>query len=79
MVGDDEGEDHDHSIELPPAQNQLIAAIAKANPKTVVVLKSGSAVLMPWLNDVAAVLEAWYPGEEDGNAVADILLGKVNQ
>jgi beta-glucosidase len=78
MVGDDEGEDHDHGIELPAAQNRLIAAVAKANPKTIVVLKSGSAVLMPWLNEVAAVLEAWYPGEEDGNAVADVLLGKVN-
>ena len=78
MVGDDEGEDHDHSIELPAAQNRLVSAVAKANPKTVVVLKSGSAVLMPWLEDVPAVLEAWYPGEEDGNAVADVLLGKVN-
>lgn len=78
MVGDDEGEDHDHSIELPKAQNRLIAAVAKANPKTIVVLKSGSAVLMPWLSDVPAVLEAWYPGEEDGNAVADVLFGKVN-
>lgn len=78
MVGDDEGEDHDHSIELSDRQNRLIAAVAKANPKTIVVLKSGSAVLMPWLKDVPAVLEAWYPGEEDGNAVADVLMGKVN-
>src|ERR1035437_8460053 len=70
MVGDEEGEDHDHNIELPTTQNRLIAAVAKANPKTIVVLKSGSAVLMPWLQDVPAVLEAWYPGEEDGNAVA---------
>jgi beta-glucosidase len=78
MVGDNETEGRDHSIELPPGQNQLIMAVAKANPKTIVVLKSGSAVLMPWLKDVSAVLEAWYPGEEDGNAVADILFGKVN-
>jgi beta-glucosidase len=78
MVGDDEGEDHDHSIELPTAQNRLIEAVSKANPKTIVVLKSGSAVLMPWLQDVPAVLEAWYPGEEDGTAVADVLLGAVN-
>jgi beta-glucosidase len=78
MVGDDEGEDHDHSIELPAAQNRLIAAVAKASPKTIVVLKSGSAVLMPWLQDVPAVLEAWYPGEEDGAAVAAVLLGAVN-
>ncbi|HXF11852.1 MAG TPA: glycoside hydrolase family 3 C-terminal domain-containing protein [Terriglobales bacterium] len=78
MVGDDETEGRDHSIELPPAQNQLIEAVAKANPKTIVVLKTGSAVLMPWLKEVPAVLEAWYPGEEDGNAVADVLFGKVN-
>jgi beta-glucosidase len=78
MVGDDEGEDHDHGIGLPAEQNQLIAAVAAVNPKTVVVLKSGSAVLMPWVDQVPAILEAWYPGEEDGNAVADVLLGKVN-
>jgi len=78
MVGDQDSEGRDQSLELPAAQNQLIAAVAKANPKTIVVLKSGSAILMPWLNDVPAVLEAWYPGEEDGNAVADVLVGKVN-
>jgi beta-glucosidase len=78
MVGDDEGEDHDHSIALPAEQDRLIEAVAKANPKTVVVLKSGSAVLMPWLQDVPAVFEAWYPGEEDGTAVAAVLLGAVN-
>jgi beta-glucosidase len=78
MVGDDEGEDHDHSLALPEKQNQLIAAVVAANPKTVVVLKSGSAVLMPWIGAVPAVLEAWYPGEEDGNAVADVLFGDAD-
>jgi beta-glucosidase len=78
MVGDEEGEDHDHAISLPEAQNRLIEVLAKANHRTIVVLKSGSAVLMPWIQDVPAVLEAWYPGEEDGNAVADVLFGKVN-
>ncbi|MDE3148886.1 MAG: glycoside hydrolase family 3 protein, partial [Acidobacteriota bacterium] len=78
MVGDQDTEGRDQSIELPAAQNQLVAAVAKANAKTIVVVKSGSAVLMPWLQDVPAVLEAWYPGEEDGHAVADILTGKVN-
>ena len=78
MVGDQDSEGRDQSLELPKAQNDLIEAVAKANPKTVVVVKSGSAILMPWLNSVAAVLEAWYPGEEDGNAVADVLFGKVN-
>ena len=78
MVGDDESEGHDHNIELAPTQNSMIEAVAAANPNTVVVLKSGSAILMPWLDKVSAVLEAWYPGEEDGNAVADVLMGKVN-
>ena len=78
MVGDENTEGRDHPITLPDAQNKLIEAVAKANPKTVVVVKSGSAVLMPWIDDVPAVLEAWYPGEEDGDAVADVLTGKVN-
>ncbi|MGD0479904.1 MAG: glycoside hydrolase family 3 C-terminal domain-containing protein [Terracidiphilus sp.] len=78
MVGDQDTEGRDQSLELPAAQNELIKAVAKANPKTVVVVKSGSAVLMPWIDSVAAVLEAWYPGEEDGHAVADVLTGKVN-
>ncbi|MGH9607086.1 MAG: glycoside hydrolase family 3 C-terminal domain-containing protein [Terracidiphilus sp.] len=78
MVGDRDTEGRDQSISLPDAQNKLIDAVAKANPKTIVVLKTGSAVLMPWIGDVSAVLEAWYPGEEDGNAVADVLTGKVD-
>jgi beta-glucosidase len=78
MVGDNETEGRDHPIELPAAQNALISAVAAANPKTIVVLKSGSALLMPWIDSVAAVLEAWYPGEEDGNAVADVLFGVLN-
>lgn len=78
MVGDQNTEGRDHPIALPDAQNQLIEAVAKANPKTIVVVKSGSAVQMPWIDDVPAVLEAWYPGEEDGNAVTDVLTGKVD-
>lgn len=78
MVGENQGEGADHGIELSAAQNKLIETVAAANPKTIVVLKTGSAVLMPWLDKVAAVLEAWYPGEEDGNAVARVLFGEVN-
>jgi len=78
MVGDQDAEGRDQSLELPKAQNDLIKAVAAANAKTVVVVKSGSAVLMPWIDSVPAVLEAWYPGEEDGHAVADVLTGKVN-
>lgn len=78
MVGDDEGEDHDHSIEIPEAQNRLVEAVAAVNPRTIVVLKSGTAMVLPWIDKVTAVLEAWYPGEEDGNAVANVLFGDVN-
>lgn len=78
MVGDDDREGHDQSLELSGTQNALVEAVAAANPRTIVVLKTGSAVLMPWLHSVAAVLEAWYPGEEDGDAVADVLFGDVN-
>ncbi len=78
MVGDSEAEGHDHSLVLSSNQDDLIEAVASVNPHTVVVLKTGSAILMPWLDKVPALLEAWYPGEEDGNAVAAILFGDVN-
>ena len=63
------------SISLPGRQDELIAAVAAANPRTVVVLQTGGPVEMPWLDAVSAVLEAWYPGQEAGNAIADVLLG----
>ena len=78
MVEDSESEGVDHAISLSGSQNQLVQAVATANPKTIVVIKSGSAVLMPWVASVPAIVEAWYPGEEDGNAVAAILFGDVN-
>jgi beta-glucosidase len=78
MVGDSEVEGIDHPITLAGNQDQLISAVAAANPHTIVVLKTGSAVLMPWVDQVPAILEAWYPGEEDGNAVAAVLFGDVN-
>ena len=65
-------------IDLPNNQNQLISAVAAANPHTIVVLNTGSAVTMPWLSSVAGVLESWYPGQEDGNAIAALLFGDVN-
>jgi beta-glucosidase len=78
MVGDHETEGRDHSISLAGNQDALVAAVAAANPHTIVVLKTGTAVLMPWVDKVPAILEAWYPGEEDGNAVAAVLFGDVN-
>lgn len=65
-------------IDLGSAQNNLISAVAAANPNTVVVLNTGSAVTMPWLAAVKGVVEAWYPGQEDGNAIAALLYGDVN-
>ncbi|MFI5911954.1 glycoside hydrolase family 3 C-terminal domain-containing protein [Dactylosporangium sp. NPDC051541] len=65
-------------IDLSAAQNQLVADVAAANPNTVVVVNSGSAVTMPWLGSVRAVIEAWYPGQEDGNALAALLYGDAN-
>ena len=67
-----------HTINLSPAVDQLIEAVSHANPKTVVVLNTGSAVTMPWLSSVKGVIEAWYPGQQDGNSIADILYGKVD-
>jgi len=65
-------------LSLRGDSNALISAVASANPNTIVVLNTGGAVLMPWLNKVAGVLEAWYPGEEDGNAIAAVLTGAVD-
>ncbi|CAN7562433.1 glycoside hydrolase family 3 C-terminal domain-containing protein [Duganella sp. LjRoot269] len=65
-------------LNLPGAQDALIAAVAKANPKTVVVLQTGGPVVMPWLNNVGAVLEAWYPGTSGGKAIARVISGEVN-
>ena len=63
---------------LGPHQDRLVAAVAGANPKTVVVLNTGNPVLMPWLPGVRSVLELWYPGQEGGTATAKLLLGLAN-
>ena len=65
-------------LNLPNAQDELIATVAAANPHTIVVLETGGPVLMPWLDKAAAVLEAWYPGIKGAEAIADILFGDVN-
>ncbi|MGO9231410.1 MAG: beta-glucosidase family protein [Bryobacteraceae bacterium] len=59
-------------------QDALVGAVAAANPNTIVVMENGGAQVMPWLNSVGAVLEAWYPGQNGAQAIADILFGDVN-
>ncbi|WP_312886638.1 glycoside hydrolase family 3 C-terminal domain-containing protein [Paenibacillus foliorum] len=66
------------SLSLPNNQDAMISAVAAANKNTALVLKDGDPVLMPWINQVPAILEAWNPGEEDGNVVANLLFGLAN-
>ena len=63
------------SLALPGRQDELVARVAAANPRTIVVVNAGSPVLLPWADDVAAVLLTWFPGQEAGAALADVLLG----
>jgi beta-glucosidase len=72
-----EGEDLP-SLSLPDNQDTLIQQVAAANPRTIVVLETGTAVTMPWLDRVSGVLEAWYAGSKGADAVANILFGDVN-
>jgi beta-glucosidase len=82
IVGTDndwESEGHDRErIDLPPPQDELIRAVAAANSRTVVVLNAASPTAMPWAPDVAAIVQAWFPGEEWGNALADVVSGDVS-
>ena len=74
-----EGEGFDHSFDLPEYQNLLIQSIAKVNPNTVVTLHGGTGLKMSdWIDQVPAALHAFYPGQNGGQALAEILLGKVN-
>ncbi|WP_319531188.1 glycoside hydrolase family 3 C-terminal domain-containing protein [uncultured Cohaesibacter sp.] len=71
---DTEGSDLE-TIKLPGRQDELVTAVATANPRTIVILQTGGPVEMPWEVDVSTILEAWYPGQEAGNAIADVLFG----
>jgi beta-glucosidase len=66
------------SLSLPGVQDELIARVAAANPRTVVVLNTGAPVLMPWIEEVGAVLQVWYGGQEGGETTAALLLGEAN-
>ena len=77
--GDWQSEGFDRrDMALPGKQDELIEQVAAANPRTIVVLNTGSPITMPWLDKVAAVVQAWYPGQECGNAMADVLFGDTN-
>ncbi len=66
------------SLKLSGGQDQLVEAVTRANPRTAVVLETGGPVLMPWLGETGAVLEAWYPGQKGGEAIAEILSGAID-
>jgi hypothetical protein len=79
VVNDDESEDGDRqNLTLPGAQDDLVKAVAAANPHTIVVLNTGAPVLMPWLDSVSGVLESWYGGQQNGAALASVLFGDVD-
>ena len=67
-----------NTLDLAPEQNKLIESVAAANPKTIVVLETGSPATMPWIDKVAGVVEAWYPGIRGAEALANILTGSIN-
>ncbi|HXM40533.1 MAG TPA: glycoside hydrolase family 3 C-terminal domain-containing protein [Bryobacteraceae bacterium] len=72
-----EGIDHP-SLSLPNNQDALVSAVAAANPHTIVVLETGGPVTMPWIGQVSAAMEAWYPGIRGAEAIANVLFGDVN-
>jgi len=80
VVSDDtESEATDRlSLNLPSAQDELISAVAAANPHTVVVVNAGAPVAMPWLPSVAGVVDTWYPGQTSGTALASVLFGQTD-
>jgi beta-glucosidase len=79
VADDQESEAADRaSLSLPGAQDELVSAVAAANPHTVVVVEAGGPVTMPWLAKVSAVLDAWYPGQASGTAIAAVLTGRVD-
>jgi beta-glucosidase len=74
-----EGESYDLAdLSLPWGQDDLIDAVATANPNTIVVLETGNPVSMPWRDKVKAIVEAWYPDQAGGQAIAEVLVGRVN-
>jgi beta-glucosidase len=77
-AGEEFGDLSSLSLANPSNQDALVEAVSAANPHTIVVLENGNPVLMPWRNKVTAIVEAWFPGEGGGRAIANVLFGKVN-
>ena len=78
-VWETEGADRDYmNLPVDGSQDKLIQAVAEVNKNTIVVNSTGSPIAMPWLENVSAVLQAWFPGQEAGHAIADVLIGKHN-
>jgi beta-glucosidase len=78
LVNQPASEATDYSLTLPGDQDKLVAAVAAANPHTIVVLETGGPVTMPWIGQVSAALETWFPGIRGGEAIANILFGDAN-
>jgi len=79
LNGDWESEGHDReNMDLPPYSDELIRKVLASNPNAVVVVQSGTPVSMPWANEASAIVQAWYGGNETGNAISDVLFGDVN-
>ena len=72
-----EGKDRT-TLRLPGDQDALVSVVAAANPRTVVVVNSGAPVEMPWADEVDGIVQVWYPGQEGGTAIADVLFGDVD-
>lgn len=78
LPNNDDGMPNNLTTKANVNQNSLITAVAGSAPQTIVVLETGTAVLMPWIDQVQAVVEAWYPGHRGGQAIANVLFGKTN-
>ena len=79
LNGDWESESFDRpNMDLPPYSDELVSKILEANPKAAIVIQSGTPVTMPWADEANVIVQAWYGGNETGNAIADIIFGNVN-